>query len=147
MKQQLWEATDTQEVWVLDTPHKAEISVVKQERMRGREGQGRGDRDISFHTSQCKEAWHLKCPYYTYQMSHKETTKLWCWHHSQSIHVNIVWKCSIRCMSNMPNKNVFRFVKTHAKENDTQITKQKRKKERKKERKRHFYSLINYTNY
>ena len=33
VKQQLWEATDTKEVWVLDTPHKAEIPVVKQERM------------------------------------------------------------------------------------------------------------------
>jgi len=29
VKQQLWEATDTQ-----DTPHKAEIPVVKQKRMR-----------------------------------------------------------------------------------------------------------------
>jgi hypothetical protein len=34
VKQQLWEATDTQEVWVLYTPHRAEIPVVKQERMR-----------------------------------------------------------------------------------------------------------------
>jgi hypothetical protein len=34
VKQQLWEATDTQEVWVLDTPHRAEIPVAKQEKMR-----------------------------------------------------------------------------------------------------------------
>jgi hypothetical protein len=39
VKQQLSDATDTQEFWVLDTPHKAEIPVVKQEmrrRWRGR---------------------------------------------------------------------------------------------------------------
>jgi hypothetical protein len=52
--------------------------------------------------------------------------RVWGWRHSQSIQVNVVWKCSIQCMSNMPNKTVFRFVKTHAKENDTQITKQKK---------------------
>lgn len=34
VKQQLWEVTDIQEIWVLDTPHKGEISVVKQEGMR-----------------------------------------------------------------------------------------------------------------
>jgi len=52
--------------------------------------------------------------------------RVWCLYHSQSIHVNNVWKCSIRCMSNMPNKTVFRFVKTHANENDTQINEHKK---------------------
>lgn len=44
VKQQLWEATDTQEFWVLDTPHKAEIPVVKQGMMRRWKGRRRKKR-------------------------------------------------------------------------------------------------------
>ena len=112
VKQQLWEATDTQQVWVQDTPHRAEIPVVKQERMRGwrRRIRRRKQRYIfSYFTVYRSRASEMSIkPNITHTRCHlNKQQRLGGWRYSQSIQVNIVWKCSIWYTSNTPNKNVF----------------------------------------